>query len=138
MLFSGCQACDTVRATSNRETGHMRAVILALTAGVLTAGCQTAKPINQMSFAELNVVKAGIVKRCADEGFGPSHPRHQSCVNHETIREITTREAAREQQRRFADALGNFGDALAAADARRPITTNCSRTHFGGMDCTTW
>lgn len=98
-----------------------RAIVLLL-CGAL-AGCQANKPVEAMSYTELNALADQIDARCAKQGAGKGTPQYRTCFQVEANAERYNRNAKREAALRLI--------------ANRPRTTNCNTT-FGNTTCTTY
>lgn len=107
-----------------------RIFLLALLA---LTGCQS-KPVNEMSYSELKVYAADLNRRCYEQGVTAKSELHL-CVRQEAIADEYKRRRAIETQRRIGQAIADAG---AAMEASRPVTTNCSRTTWGSVSCTTF
>jgi len=95
--------------------------------------CQS-KPVTEMSYSELRAYAADLNKRCYEQGV-KTKAELQMCVRQEAISDEANRRNAIETRRRIGRSLANMG---AAMEASRPVTTNCSRTTWGSVSCTTW
>lgn len=103
-----------------------RAIVLLLSAAL--AGCQPlAKPVEAMSYSELNALADQIDARCAAQGAGKGTPRYRECFQIEANAERYNRNARRAAAQQ---AIQNW-------QATRPRTTNCTTT-FGQTNCTTY
>lgn len=69
----------------------MQSVILAALA-VFLVGCQS-KPIEQMSYTEVQAVAAQIQKRCEAQGVRKGDKNYEMCIRQEINRETSIRQA---------------------------------------------
>lgn len=113
----------------------MRIVSVLLVVGVaaMAAGCQ--RTADQMSYTELRGFVSDMNRRCQAQGVKPGTQEMRDCVNVEFRRENNARVVANRQREAALDALEA---GLLASGPQRMTHTQCSRTHFGGLDCTTW
>lgn len=102
----------------------MKRIALVVMAMVV-AGCQS-KPIEQMSYTELNQLSGEIVKRCYAQGVKPRTHEMQICTQQEITREQANRAA--NAQRRIA-----LGEGMAAMGQG---FSNAGNTYRPPMHCT--
>ncbi len=100
----------------------------------LLSGCETTQ-INEMSYAQLQVVAGKIVKIC--QPYSQNKATLKACYRQEVDREIATRENNRRRARAFAAAAAqgmqnmsdNYARQAQAYAAQRPV--NC-QTYYSG------
>lgn len=96
------------------------------------AGCQAVKPVDEMSFTELQALRAELVKRCTEQGAPPGSPNHRPCMEVEVPREIASRERQNARQRQAIKAMGNaLGDYSRQQQAQANRRMNCTSNAIG-------
>jgi len=106
----------------------MRLLGVAVAASMLAlAGCQS-KPIEQMSYTEVQQLSGVIAKRCHDQGVRSPSRQFDACIQQEITREQSTRADNYRRRMAAAEALGDLGDSYSrganAATYRPPV--NCT------------
>ena len=105
-----------------------RAAFLVFVCGLL-AGCQT-KPIQALSYTELNALAGQVRDRCIAQGVRPGTKNFDVCFRQEAMREDYQRAANRRTMR-------NIGQAMQNAAANAPKHTTCTRA-WNTVNCTTF
>jgi hypothetical protein len=113
----------------------MKRVSLSIAAAAaFLAGCQT-QPVQQMSYKQLVTLTDQLDARCAAQGAPPGTRNYKACFKQEANREVYTRAANRQRIRAIGNGLAAAG---AAAQANQPVQTNCTRTTWGAVNCTSY
>ena len=116
----------------------MRVVIVLLAACVL-AGCQSTKPVTEMSYSELKTLGGQLEQRCIDQGVKVGTPEMSQCKGVEINREVVMRQNARIRQANgIAAAQMAFQNAsnAYAAQAQQNRTLNCRTNYMNGISTT--
>lgn len=106
----------------------MKVCFIAVAAALTLGACQ--QTVSQMNYSELRTFVGEMGKRCDAQGVRRGTKEMQDCIAVEVRREATLRE----RQRAALIALANSSSSSSTGMRQ----TNCSRTHTGGFDCTTW
>lgn len=69
----------------------MRSIFLGMVALLGLAGCEPAKPVEAMGYAERRQLAEQVVERCAALGLELDTPKMDQCVTAEAQKEIFTR-----------------------------------------------
>lgn len=100
--------------------------LVGLACGLALAGCQS-KPIEQMSYTELNQLAGVLAKSCLDQGVKAGSAEMDLCLRQEVGREKATRAANAQKRQALAGAMAAAGQNMQQnAAASQPITCNSS------------
>lgn len=100
--------------------------IALIAMAMAAAGCQS-KPIEQMSYTELNQLSGEIVKRCYAQGVKPRTREMQICTQQEITREQATRAANTQRRIAFGQAMSNMGDQMQQNARNQAVINSMNR-----------